>query len=106
MINKEIARAYADGKRVQWRRLSSGVTWIDYAESPPGQAPLGDDFYEWRVMPDVSLQYRVALVAPGGIECLRFAQGDFDARAICADASFVRWITDWVPVTVEAEDRS
>jgi len=109
-ILSNIRAAYAKYHRIQWRvrgfpePTAGEALWMDYELSPPKDVPLGDDQLEWRICHEVKLRYKVALLAPGGVECLGFAQSDWDVTRLEASEGFVRWLTDWDMLTIEKRD--
>jgi len=92
-------QAIAEGKMVQVKWFNE--EFYDYTEYLPGYP---DKNAEWRIKPDpVTIKYRVALWKDGN--------GNFDAISLGSEKAaqifemrglFVRWITDWIEVEVEA----
>ena len=103
-MDKEIAMAYANGHKIQWR-YTTDDPWVDYTEYPPPGRPLGDGCTYWRVLYDVHMAYRVGVIQPGGVACLAFAKCGYDERRIEADTTFLKWITDWETVVLPGEER-
>jgi len=101
---KEIAMAYANGHKIQWR-YSPDEPWVNYTDLPPRTVPMAGANLQWRVLNDVHMTYRVGVIKPGGVECLACATCEYDERRIEADPTFIKWITERVLVVLPGEER-
>jgi len=91
--------AMADGKEVEgkYNDINDGLWYQADKEFNPITFPE----LEWRIAQEKQvLRYRVALLRNPS-DFLLFATCEEEADALCAEAGFVGWKSDWIEVEVE-----
>jgi len=107
IIHKEFLIAWLQGKEVQVKLKGGTNPWLILLEESKALSPselFYNERYEFRLKPKEQM-YRVALLKHLGNDDLYTTTADSNQpdneSYIEKDGGFIRWLTDWVPYSVE-----
>ncbi|MDD3644366.1 MAG: hypothetical protein PHR19_02440 [Bacteroidales bacterium] len=94
--HRDLIIAWANDTSLKFEYLHNG-NWVNVCG-----CPAFNIMYEYRIKPEV-IRYRVALFQSIENKYLLFTQETVNEHTIRQDKDFIKWLTDWIEVEVDAK---